>query len=225
MGRVYNFSAGPSVLPLSVLEQAREEMVDYRGSGMSVMEMSHRSKEYMEIIANAQSLLRELMGIPDNYKVLFLQGGATMQFAMAPMNLITDPKTQSADYAITGSFAKKAFKEAKKVVDQVNIAASSEGDNFTRIPRQEELQLSPQASFVHITTNNTIYGSEYPYIPETGNVPLVADASSNVLSKAMDISRFGILYAGAQKNLGPSGVTLVVIRRSVGPPQRSAPHA
>ena len=215
MGRVYNFSAGPAVLPLPVLERARDEMVDCAGSGMSVMEMSHRSPSYLQIISKAEALLRDLMAIPDDYQVLFQQGGATLQFTMTAMNLITDPATQSADYIMTGSWSKKAFKEAKKQFADVREAASSEGVNFSRIPTQAELTLNPNASYVHMTTNNTIFGTEFHYLPETGNVPLVADASSNILSKPMDISRFGILYAGAQKNLGPSGVTLVILRKDL----------
>ncbi len=215
MARVYNFSAGPAALPLPVLERAAQEMVDYAGSGMSVMEMSHRSKEYLEIITNAESLLRELMAIPDNYQVLFQQGGATLQFTMAPMNLITDPATQSADYINTGSWSKKAIKEAKKQFTDVRVAASSETVNFSRIPTQAELTLNPDAAYVHMTANNTIFGTEFHYIPDTGDVPLLADASSNILSRSLDVSRFGIIYAGAQKNLGPSGVTVVIIRKDL----------
>ncbi|MEO5377945.1 MAG: 3-phosphoserine/phosphohydroxythreonine transaminase [Magnetococcus sp. DMHC-6] len=214
MGRVFNFSAGPTVLPLEVLEQARDEMVDYRGSGMSVMEMSHRSKEYLEIITNAERLLRELMAIPNNYKVLFQQGGASLQFSMLPMNLTTDP-SQSIDIILTGSWSQKAMQEAKKQVAHVHVAASSEEVNFSRIPRQEELHLSPGASYVHMTSNNTIFGTEFFYTPETGSVPLVTDASSNILSRFLDVSRFGVIYAGAQKNLGPSGVTLVIVREDL----------
>lgn len=213
MGRVYNFSAGPAMLPVPVLEQARDEMVDYKGSGMSVMEMSHRSKEYMEIITSAEALVREQMGVPDNYKVLFLQGGATLQFAMLPMNLVTDP-AQSADYVSTGSWSKKAIKEGKKFC-QVRVVASSEDVNFSRIPKAHELQFDPNAVYAHITSNNTIFGTEWHYTPDTGNVPLCADMSSNILSRPVDVSRYGVIYAGAQKNLGPSGVTLVVIREDL----------
>lgn len=213
MGRIVNFSAGPAMLPLSVLETARDEMLDYRGSGMSVMEMSHRSKEYMEIITGAEALVRELMELPANYRVLLLQGGATLQFSMVPMNLLTSPE-QSADYLLTGSWSKKAAKEAAKV-GKVRIAATSEPEKFTRIPRQEELDLSPEAVYVHMTSNNTIYGTEYFYTPDTGKIPLVADMSSNILSRPIEVSRYGIIYAGAQKNLGPSGVTLVVIREDL----------
>ncbi|MBF0381468.1 MAG: 3-phosphoserine/phosphohydroxythreonine transaminase [Magnetococcales bacterium] len=212
MGRVFNFSAGPAALPVSVLERARDEMVDYQNSGMSVMEMSHRSKEYMAIIAKAEALVRKLMGIPKNYHVLFQQGGATMQFTTVPMNLISDPSTQSADYINTGSWSKKAIKEAKKQFANVRVAATSEEVNFSRIPTQDELKLNPESTYVHMTTNNTIFGTEFHYTPDTGSVPLVADMSSNILSRKLDVSRFGIIYAGAQKNLGPSGVTLVVVR-------------
>lgn len=215
MGRVFNFSAGPAVLPLWVLEKAQEEMIDYQGTGMSVMEMSHRSKAYLAIIEQAEALVRELMGIPDTYAVLFQQGGATLQFTAVPMNLITDPANQRADYIKTGSWSKKAIQEAKKQLDHVQVAASSEEVNFSRIPTQEELQLDPNAVYVHMTSNNTIFGTEFPYTPDTGSVPLVADMSSNILSRPIDVSRYGILYAGAQKNLGPSGVTLVVVRKDL----------
>ncbi|MBF0176885.1 MAG: 3-phosphoserine/phosphohydroxythreonine transaminase [Magnetococcales bacterium] len=214
MGRIHNFSAGPAVLPQEVLEQARDEMLDYRGSGMSVMEMSHRSKEYLAIIEGAEQLVRELMGVPANYKILFQQGGATLQFAMVPMNLLTRPD-QIADYILTGSWSKKAAKEAKLFTSGVRHPASSEKVNFTRIPRQEELQLTPDAAYVHMTSNNTIFGTEYFYTPATGNVPLVADMSSNILSRPVDVSLFGLIYAGAQKNLGPSGVTLVIVREDL----------
>ncbi|MBF0138843.1 MAG: 3-phosphoserine/phosphohydroxythreonine transaminase [Magnetococcales bacterium] len=215
MGRVYNFSAGPAALPVPVLERARDEMLDYQGSGMSVMEMSHRSKKYLAIIEHAEQMLRSLMGISADYEVLFQQGGATLQFAMLPMNLITDPKEQTADYILTGSWSKKAMKEAKKIFSKIRVAASSEEVAFTRIPTQTELNLNPEAVYCHITTNNTIYGTEYHYTPDTGKVPLVADMSSNILSRTLDVNRFGCIYAGAQKNLGPSGVTVVVIRKDL----------
>ncbi|MBF0421584.1 MAG: 3-phosphoserine/phosphohydroxythreonine transaminase [Magnetococcales bacterium] len=215
MGRVYNFSAGPAALPVPVLERARDEMLDYQGSGMSVMEMSHRSKKYLGIIEHAESMLRSLMGISTDYEVLFLQGGATLQFAMVPMNLVTDPKEQTADYIVTGSWSKKAMKEAKKMLSKVRVAASSEGVQFTRIPTQGELDLNPSAVYCHMTSNNTIYGTEFHYTPDTGKVPLVADMSSNVLSRVLDVNRFGCIYAGAQKNLGPSGVTVVIIRKDL----------
>ena len=215
MGRVYNFSAGPAVLPLPVLAQARNEMLDYAGAGLSVMEMSHRSKEYLAIITQAKSLLRDLLKVPETYEVLFLQGGASLQFAMVPMNLITQPKNQSADYIVTGSWSEKALKEAKRQFADVRVAASSKDLNFSRIPTQTELTLNPDAAYVHMTSNNTIFGTEFHYVPETGAVPLVVDMSSNILSRPIDVSQFGILYAGAQKNLGPSGVTVVVIRKDL----------
>lgn len=215
MGRVYNFSAGPAALPVAVLERARDEMLDYQGSGMSVMEMSHRSKKYLGIIQHAEAMLRSLMGISDDYEVLFQQGGATLQFAMVPMNLIVDPKGETADFILTGSWAKKAMKEAKKFFSQTRVAGSTEESHFTRIPSQDELHLNPDAVYVHMTTNNTIYGTEFHYTPDTGKVPLVADMSSNVLSRVVDVNRFGIIYAGAQKNLGPSGVTVVIIRKDL----------
>ncbi|MEO5341011.1 MAG: 3-phosphoserine/phosphohydroxythreonine transaminase [Magnetococcus sp. MYC-9] len=215
MGRVYNFSAGPAVLPLAVLEQARDEMVMYGDSGMSVMEMSHRSKPYMAIIAKAESLLRELLEIPDTYAVLLLQGGASLQFSMIPMNLLSNPSQQSVDYILTGSWAEKAYKEAKKQLSDVRVAGSSQAVNYARIPTQAELTLNPEAAYLHITSNNTIFGTEYYYTPDSGEVPLVADISSNVLSRPMEIGRYGLLYAGAQKNLGPSGVTVVIVRRDM----------
>ena len=224
MGRVFNFSAGPAVLPLPVLEQARDEMLDHAGAGLSVMEMSHRSKAYTAIIAKAKTLIRELMAIPETYEVLFLQGGATLQFSMLPMNLITQPETQSVDYIVTGSWSEKALKEAKKQLKDVRVAASSKDVNFSRIPTQAELTLNPGAAYVHMTTNNTIFGTEFHYIPETGDIPLLADISSNVLSRPMDVSRFGVLYAGAQKNLGPSGVTLVIIRKDLMGRQSNLPQ-
>jgi len=212
MARVYNFSAGPAALPLDVLERAREEMIDWQGSGMSVMEMSHRGKEFMSIIAKAEADLRELMQIPTNYKVLFLQGGASSQFAMIPFNLLRGKKT--ADYIHTGMWSKKAIAEAKKYCT-VTIPFTSEEGNFNRVPRQQDLKLDPNAAYCHMTSNNTIYGTEYHYTPDTGTVPLLTDASSNILSRPVDVSRFGMIYAGAQKNIGPSGVTLVIIREDL----------
>jgi len=212
MSRVFNFSAGPAVLPSEVLRQAQEELVDYRGTGMSVMEMSHRSKEYEAIIGAAEKDLRELMGIPSNYKVLFLQGGASTQFAMVPLNLFRGSK--SADFVITGAWAKKAASEAKKY-GTVKAVASSEDRNFSYIPKLTADLFSPDADFVHITTNNTIYGTLFPALPDTGNVPLVADMSSNILSQVYDVSRFGLIYAGAQKNAGPAGATIVIIREDL----------
>jgi len=207
--RIWNFNPGPATLPLPVLEKAREEIPDYNGTGMAVMELSHRSKEYAEIHERAKSLLIELFGIPENYKVLFLQGGASLQFAMVPMNLLTQDR--SADYIITGSWSKKAIKEAT-IIGKANVAASSEEDNFNRIPRADELKLDPNAVYLHITSNNTIAGTQWQSFPESGGVPIVADMSSDILSRRIDWSNFGLIYAGAQKNLGPSGVTVVIIR-------------
>ena len=212
MDRIFNFSAGPATLPQAVLEQARDELVNWRGSGMSVMEMSHRGKEYMSIHAEAEADLRELLGIPANYKVLFLQGGASAQFAMVPMNLLRG-KT-SADYLNTGEWSKKAIKEAKKFAD-VNIVASSEDKKFTYAPAQDAWQLDPNAAYVHYTPNETIGGVEIFWTPETGNVPLVADMSSNILSRPIDVSKFGLIYAGAQKNIGPAGLTIVIVREDL----------
>lgn len=212
MDRIFNFSAGPATLPQAVLEQARDELVNWRGSGMSVMEMSHRGKEYMSIHAEAEADLRELLGIPTNYKVLFLQGGASAQFAMVPMNLLRG-KT-SADYLNTGEWSKKAIKEAKKFAD-VNIVASSEDKKFTYAPAQDAWQQDPNAAYVHYTPNETIGGVEIFWTPETGNVPLVADMSSNILSRPVDVAKFGLIYAGAQKNIGPAGLTIVIVREDL----------
>jgi phosphoserine aminotransferase len=209
MERIYNFSAGPAVLPREVLEQARDELVNWQGCGMSVMEMSHRGKEYMGIQAQAEADLRELMGIPANYKVLFLQGGASSQFAMVPMNLLRGKA--SADYLNTGEWSKKAIKEAKKY-GAVNVVASSEDKNFSYAPTQDAWKLDPSAAYVHYTPNETIGGVEIFWTPQTGDVPLVADMSSTILSRPMDVSRYGLIYAGAQKNIGPAGVTLVIVR-------------
>ena len=207
--RIYNFSAGPAVLPLSVLEEAQRDLVALPGVGMSILEISHRSAAFDEIIHGAETDLRALGSIPDNYKVLFLQGGASLQFSMVPMNLLS--AGASADYIVTGAWSQKAVKEAKRV-GAVNIAASTEGENFARIPRQQELKLDPNASYVHYTTNNTIFGTEFNYVPEVGAVPLVADASSDIFSGPMDVAKYGLIYAGAQKNLAPAGVTLVIVR-------------
>jgi phosphoserine aminotransferase len=209
MTRVFNFSAGPAVLPEPVLQQAAAEMLDWQGSGMSVMEMSHRGKEFIDIHARAEADLRELMAIPKNYKVLFLQGGASAQFAVVPMNLLRG-KT-AADYVNTGQWSKKAIADAKKYC-KVNVAASSEADNYTRAPKQSEWKLDPDAAYVHITTNETIGGVEFHWVPDTGNVPLVADMSSHILSRPMDVSKYGLIYAGAQKNIGPAGLTIVIVR-------------
>ena len=207
--RVYNFSAGPSMLPLEVLERAGAEITNYRGSGMSVMEMSHRSKVYDKIFQDTRDRFRKLFKVPDNYHILFLQGGASLQFSMVPMNLMG--LTGKADYAVTGNFSNIAYKEARKY-GTVNLAASSEDQNHTYIPAQDQLKLDPGASYFHYCANNTIYGTEWQYVPDTGNVPLVCDMSSNFLSRAVDVSKYGIIYGGAQKNLAPAGLTIVIVR-------------
>ena len=212
MDRVFNFSAGPAALPLEVLQQAQAEMVNWHGCGMSVMEMSHRGKEYMAIQAEAEADLRELMGISANYKVLFLQGGASLQFAMAPMNLLRGKA--SADYLNTGKKKKKAIKEAKKY-GAVNVIASSEDKNFSYAPAFSQWKLDPNAAYVHITQNETIGGVEIFETPDTGNVPLVSDMSSTILSRPFDVSKFGLIYAGAQKNIGPAGLTIVIVREDL----------
>lgn len=208
MNRVYNFSAGPSMLPLPVLEKAASELVSYGSTGMSVMEMSHRSPAYDVIIKKAEADLRRVMNIPDNYKVLFLQGGASTQFAAVPLNLM---KSGKADYILSGQFSTKAYKEAMKYGDAY-AAASSKDDNFARIPETTRESFRPDADYVHICFNNTIYGTKYYYIPDTGDVPLVADMSSCILSEPFDISKFGVIYAGAQKNMAPAGLTVVIVR-------------
>jgi phosphoserine aminotransferase len=210
--RVYNFSAGPAVLPLPVLEEAQRDLVSLPGVGMSVMEISHRSKTFEDLLNTAITDMRALAGIPANYKILMLQGGATLQFSMVPMNLLTPGAT--ADYIDTGSWADKAAKEAKKV-GTVNVAATTKTDGYSRIPRQDELKLTRGAAYVHITTNNTIEGTEWKAPPEVGDAPLAADASSDIFSGPIDVGRFGLIYAGAQKNLGPSGVTVVIIREDL----------
>jgi phosphoserine aminotransferase len=209
MARKFNFSAGPAMLPTAVIERAQQEMLDWNGSGMSTMEMSHRGKEYMSIATKAEQDLRDVMVIPDNYKVLFLQGGASAQFAMIPLNLLGDK--QSADYINTGMWSKKAVAEAKRYCT-VNIAADTSGDGFTTVPTQAELKLNPDAAYVHYTPNETIGGVEFDYIPETNGVPLIADLSSTILSRPIDVSKFAMIYAGAQKNIGPAGLTIVIIR-------------
>ncbi|HEX6899509.1 MAG TPA: 3-phosphoserine/phosphohydroxythreonine transaminase [Thermoanaerobaculia bacterium] len=210
--RIYNFSAGPAVLPMPVLEEAQRDLIALPGVGMSVLEISHRSKVFDEIIQGAEADFRALARIPDGYHVLFLQGGASLQFSMVPMNIL--PPGGTADYIVTGVWSKKAVKEAKKV-GAVNIAATTEAENFARIPRQDELKLTPGAAYVHFTSNNTIYGTEWPREPEVGDVPLVCDASSDIFARPIDVGRYGLIYAGAQKNLGPSGVTVVVIREDL----------
>jgi phosphoserine aminotransferase len=210
--RIYNYSAGPSMLPLAVLEKAQKEMVNYANSGMSVMEISHRSGLFTEIITQAEQLLRKLMNIPENYKVLFLQGGASQQFAMVPLNLLT--KSGKADYINTGSWSKKAIKEAKKY-GEISVIASSEDANYSYIPAFDPNMIDPEADYIHITTNNTIEGTAYSEISDTGGIPLVADMSSNILSVEIDVSKFGLIYAGAQKNIGPAGLTVVIIREDL----------
>ena len=210
MTRVYNFSAGPATLPEAVLEQAREELLDWRGTGMSVMEMSHRGKHFLSIAERAEADLRELMAIPDDYEVLFLQGGASTQFAMVPLNLMG--RTGRADYINTGSWSKKAIAEGGRY-GEVKVIADTAAD-FT-VPDADSLEISPDAAYLHYTPNETIQGVEFPYVPESGEVPLVADMSSTILSRPVDVSRFGIIYAGAQKNVGPAGLTLVIVREDL----------
>ena len=211
MARVYNFSAGPAVLPEEVLQEAAAEMMDYRGTGMSVMEMSHRSRSYQEILDTAESDLRELMNIPENYKVLFLQGGASQQFAMIPMNLM---KNKVADYIITGQWAKKAWQEAQKY-GKANAIASSADKTFSYIPNCSDLPVSPDADYVYICENNTIYGTKFKQLPNTKGKTLVADVSSCVLSEPVDVTKYGIIYGGVQKNVGPAGVVIVIIREDL----------
>ena len=212
MRNVFNFSAGPAVLPEEVLAEAAAEMLDWHGTGQSVMEMSHRGKEYMSIHAQAEADLRELMGIPSNYKTLFLQGGATLQFAIVPMNFL--PEGRTADYINTGEWSKKAIKEAR-LFGKVNVAASSEQQRFTCIPNREDWQLTPDAAYVHICGNETIGGVEFQSTPEVGDVPLIADVSSHFMSRPIEVSRYGVLYGGAQKNIGPAGLTLVIVREDL----------
>ena len=218
MSRVFNFSAGPAALPQEVLEQARDEMLDWHGAGMSVMEMSHRGKEFMSIAEKAEADLREIMAIPDDYKVLFLQGGASSQFAMVPMNLLggaVGDMSGRADYYRTGSWSKKAIAEAKRF-GKVDVAADTESDGrFTTVPAEGSVNFDSDAAYVHYTPNETIEGVEFPYVPDTGDVPLVADMSSTILSRPIDVSKFGIIYAGAQKNIGPAGLTVVIVREDL----------
>lgn len=212
MTRVFNFCAGPAALPTAVLEKASGEMLDWQGKGLSVMEMSHRSAEYVSIATQAEQDLRDLLSIPDNYKVLFMQGGATAQFAMIPMNLLRGKNT--ADYIHTGQWSAKAIKEASRYCE-VKLAASAEDKNFTYAPKQTDLKLNPDAAYVHYTPNETIGGVEFDYIPETGDVPLVADFSSSILSEELDVSKFALIYAGAQKNIGPAGLCIVIVREDL----------
>lgn len=221
MERVYNFSAGPSILPLPVLEKVQKELVNYNGTGMSIMEMSHRSSYFQSIIDEASSLIRELMNIPDEYEVLFLQGGASLQFSMIPLNVMNTYK--KAGYVLTGSWSKKAMQEAEKI-GGVQVLASSEKEKFTTIPKLDGLQNDEKLDYVHITTNNTIEGTKYVDIPRLDRVPLVADMSSNILSEQYDVTKFGLIYAGAQKNLGPAGLTIAIIKRDlIGGADRSCP--
>ena len=212
MTRVFNFCAGPAALPTAVLEKASGEMLNWQGKGLSVMEMSHRSTEYVSIATQAEQDLRDLLSIPDNYKVLFMQGGATAQFAMIPMNLLRGKNT--ADYIHTGQWSAKAIKEASRYCE-VKLAASAEDKNFTYAPKQADLKLNPDAAYVHYTPNETIGGVEFDYIPETGDVPLVADFSSSILSEELDVSKFALIYAGAQKNIGPAGLCIVIVREDL----------
>jgi phosphoserine aminotransferase len=212
MHRVYNFSAGPATLPLEVLEKAQKDLVDYKGTGMSVMEMSHRSSDYLAIFNGAKENLKKLMDVPDSHEILFMHGGASSQFAMVPLNLFS--KSKKADYINTGVWSKKAIAEAKRY-GTVNVVASSEGKTFSYIPKVTRDMFDPQADYVHITSNNTIYGTTFPELPDVGNVPLVADMSSNILAQVYDVSKFGIIYAGAQKNIGPAGVAIVIIRKDL----------
>ena len=221
MNRVYNFSAGPSMLPLPVLEKAASELVCYGNSGMSVMEMSHRSNDYDVIIKEAEALLRKLMNIPDNYKVLFLQGGASTQFAAVPLNLL--PVGGKADYIVSGQFSGKAYEEAKKY-GEVYAVATSKPDNFTYDPDTTRESFHKDAAYVHVCFNNTIYGTKFHYIPDTGDIPLVADMSSCIISEPVDVSKFGVIYAGAQKNMAPAGLTIVIIREDlIGNARESTP--
>ena len=210
--RIYNFSAGPAVLPVEVLEEAQRDLLSLPGVGMSILEISHRSKTFEEVLTGCESDMRTLARIPSNYKVLFLQGGASLQFSMVPMNLL--PAGGSADYIVTGVWGQKAVKEAKKV-GNVRIAGSTEADNFTSVPQQQDLTLDPAAAYVHMTSNNTIYGTEWQRLPGTGSVPLVSDASSDIFSRPIDVEKHALIYAGAQKNLAPAGVTLVIIREDL----------
>jgi phosphoserine aminotransferase len=221
VSRVYNFSSGPAVLPVPVLEEIQRDLLALPGVGMSILEISHRSTAFESILAKAEADVRAVAGVPSNYKVLFLQGGASMQFSMVPMNLLTPGAT--ADYIDSGSWGDKAIKEARKV-GTVNVAASTKGENYSRVPTQAELKLTPGAAYAHMTSNNTIEGTEYKTLPEVGDVPLVNDTSSDMFSRPLDVAKHGLIYSGAQKNLGPSGVTLVIIREDLLPrSQKSLP--
>src|SRR5688500_17928533 len=212
MDRIFNFSAGPAVLPLPVLEEAQRDLVSLPGVGMSILEISHRSKAFDEVIQGAEADIRKLAGMPDDYEVLFRQGGASLQFSMVPMNLLSPGTT--ADYVITGVWSQKALKEAKRV-GAVKVAATTEADNFTHVPSQADLKLTADAAYVHVTSNNTIYGTQWRTLPDSGGRPLVNDASSDIFSQPIDVARHGLIYAGAQKNLAPAGLTLVIIRKDL----------
>lgn len=212
MGRVFNFSAGPAMVPEEVLKQAAEEMLDWQGSGMCVMEMSHRDKEFMSIAAQAEKDLRELMSIPANYKVMFLQGGASSQFAMVPINLLRGKK--KADYFLTGAWSEKAIQEAARYCE-VNTVCSSKATNYNHVPAASDWKFSPDAAYVHYVSNETIHGVEFPVVPDVGNIPLVVDMSSTILSRPVDVSKFGVIYAGAQKNIGPAGLTVAIVREDL----------
>lgn len=210
--RIYNFSAGPAILPEAVLKKAQEDLFMLPGVGMSILEISHRSKTFDAILQSAKAGLKQLLDIPDNYDILFLQGGASLQFSMVPLNLM--PPANKADYIVTGAWSKKAVKEAKRV-GTPNVIYTAEATNFDRVPTQSELTFDPEAAYVHYTSNNTIFGTQFDYVPETGNLPLICDMSSDILYKKFDVSKFAMIYAGAQKNIGPSGVTLVIIRKDM----------
>jgi phosphoserine aminotransferase len=210
--RIFNFSAGPAVLPLPVLEQAQRDLVALPGVGMSILEVSHRSKVFEGVLAQAEADIRQLADVPPNYRVLFLQGGASLQFAMVPMNLL--PAESTADYLVTGVWSTKAVDEARKI-GNVHVAATTKAEQFTRIPRAEEIVLTPGAAYVHMTSNNTIYGTEWKELPEVGDIPLVSDTSSDMFSRPIDVARHALIYAGAQKNMGPAGVTVVIIREDL----------
>src|SRR5918996_1911573 len=210
--RIFNFSAGPAVLPVPVLEQAKSELVALPGVGMSILEVSHRSKVFEGVLAQAEADIRQLANVPSNYRVLFLQGGASLQFTMVPMNLL--PAEATADYLVTGVWSTKAVDEARKI-GKVHVAATTKAEQFTRIPRAEEIVLTPGAAYVHMTSNNTIYGTEWKALPDTGEIPLISDTSSDMFSRPIDVSKHALIYAGAQKNLGPSGVTLVIVREDL----------
>jgi phosphoserine aminotransferase len=212
MERIFNFFAGPATLPLEVLEEAQSELTSYKGTGMSIMEISHRAKEYEAVNSGAEALVKELLDVPENYRVLFLQGGASTQFAAVPMNLVA--ADSHADYILTGSFADKAYQEAAKFV-KTNIAASTKEENYNRIPRDDEIKVSDNPAYVHLCSNNTICGTQWQSFPDVGNVFLAADMSSDIMSRRFDVSKFGVIYAGAQKNLGPAGVTVVIIRKDL----------